>query len=73
MLRNIFSRRHIEMLFLLFFLHRTGFVKVQNVFTLYEILFSGWGGSGGGGGGNKKNIANLSSAELAQRMEKING
>ena len=41
---------------------------MQNVFTLYEILFSGWGGSGGGGGGNKKSIANLSSAELAQRL-----
>ena len=41
-------------------------------FFLFFCFFLGGGGAGAGGGGNKKNIINLSSAENAQRVVKVN-
>ena len=66
-LAKIFSRRHITILFFLIFHREKGFdssCKLSPTETIcmnFQILFSGK---------NKKNI-NLSSAQLAQRVEKV--
>ena len=63
-LAKIFSRRHIIIFFFLFFTESSCKFKLSPTETIcinFQILFSGK---------NKKNV-NLSSAQLAQRVEKV--